>query len=53
MKMRAAVLRQSGAKAPYETSQPISVEEIELSKPEAGELLTGSTAAGSALPTCP
>jgi alcohol dehydrogenase len=39
MKMRAAVLRQSGAKAPYETSQPISVEEIELSKPEAGELL--------------
>lgn len=39
MKMRAAVLRQSGAEGPYEKSQPISVEEIELAKPEAGELL--------------
>lgn len=46
MKMRAAVLRQSGATAPFEKSRPISVEEVELSKPEAGELLVRVIGAG-------
>ena len=46
MKMRAAVLRQSGASAPFENSRPISVEEVELSKPEPGEILVRVIGAG-------
>lgn len=39
MKMKAAVLRETGAKRPYATSQPVQIEEIELAPPQAGELL--------------
>ena len=39
MKMLAAVLRETGAKRPYATSQPVQIEEVELSPPQAGELM--------------
>ncbi|MEM7751486.1 MAG: alcohol dehydrogenase catalytic domain-containing protein, partial [Pseudomonadota bacterium] len=39
MKMKAAVLREIGAKRPYATSQPIQIEEVELDPPKDGELL--------------
>ncbi|AJT42069.1 alcohol dehydrogenase catalytic domain-containing protein [Psychromicrobium lacuslunae] len=37
--MRAAVLRQSGLTAPYAQSQPLSLEELKLAAPRAGELV--------------
>ena len=39
MKMKAAVLRETGAKRPYATSQPIQIEEIDIDPPQPGELL--------------
>ncbi|MEM9356006.1 MAG: zinc-binding dehydrogenase [Pseudomonadota bacterium] len=39
MKMKAAVLREVGAKRPYAASQPIRIEEVELDPPQDGELL--------------
>jgi len=39
MRMKAAVLRETGAKRPYATSQPVQIEEVELAPPQAGELL--------------
>ncbi len=39
MKMKAAVLREIGAKRPYAQSEPIRIEEIEVEPPQAGELL--------------
>jgi alcohol dehydrogenase len=39
MKMKAAVLRETGAKRPYATSQPIQIEEVEIDPPQPGELL--------------
>lgn len=39
MKMKAAVLRETGAKRPYSTSQPIHIEEVEIDPPQPGELL--------------
>ena len=39
MKMLAAVLRETGAKRPYATSQPVQIEEVELAPPQAGELM--------------
>jgi alcohol dehydrogenase len=39
MKMKAAVLREIGAKRPYALSEPIQIEEVELDPPQAGELL--------------
>lgn len=39
MKMKAAVLRQTGAPRPYATSRPIQIEEVELDPPKEGELL--------------
>jgi len=39
MKMKAAVLRETGAERPYATSKPIQIEEVELDPPKEGELL--------------
>ena len=39
MKMKAAVLREIGAKRPYALSEPIQIEEVDLDPPQAGELL--------------
>lgn len=39
MKMKAAVLRSTGAKRPYATSGPIQIEEVELAPPQDGEVL--------------
>ena len=46
MKCRAAVLNQMGAERPYAQSRPISIEEVELDPPEAGEVLVRISAAG-------
>ncbi len=46
MKVKAAVLRQMGAPAPYAASRPLSVEEIELDPPGPGEVLVRIRAAG-------
>ncbi|MBI3452324.1 MAG: zinc-dependent alcohol dehydrogenase family protein [Rhodospirillales bacterium] len=46
MKIRAAVLNALGAKPPYATSKPLSVEEVELSPPGRGEVLVRIAAAG-------
>ena len=39
MKMKAAVLREIGAKRPYAMSEPVRIEEVELDPPQSGELL--------------
>ncbi|RNF40236.1 zinc-dependent alcohol dehydrogenase family protein [Planococcus salinus] len=39
MKVKSAVLRESGVKAPYAESLPIKIETIELDSPERGEVL--------------
>lgn len=39
MKVKSAVLREIGAQTPYEESQPIQIEELELDSPERGEVL--------------
>jgi alcohol dehydrogenase len=39
MRSKAAVLRTTGAQQPYETSKPISIEEIFIDPPAAGEIL--------------
>ena len=49
MKMKAAVLRETGAKRPYATSRPIQIEEIEIDPPQAGELLV-KIAGGGIMP---
>ena len=46
MKIRAAVLREMGKKRPYYESNPLVIEEIELQKPRAGEILVKIHAAG-------
>lgn len=46
MKVRAAVLREMGAMAPYAQSKPLSVEEVELAPPGPGEVLVSIKAAG-------
>lgn len=46
MKIRAAVLHQMGKERPYDKSKPLAIEEVELKKPEAGELLVKIHAAG-------
>ena len=46
MKIRAAVLRQMGLKAPYAESRPLTIETLELAPPQAGELLVRVLAAG-------
>ncbi|HEU4376497.1 MAG TPA: zinc-dependent alcohol dehydrogenase family protein [Telluria sp.] len=46
MKIRAAVLHQVGAAAPYAQSQPLKIEELELDPPGPGEVLVKMKAAG-------
>src|SRR6188472_4249622 len=46
MKIRAAVLHAVGATAPYATSKPLVVEELELAAPGPGEVLIKVVAAG-------
>ena len=46
MKIRAAVLRQSGLVAPYADSRPLSIEHVDLAPPERGEICLRITAAG-------
>jgi len=46
MKIRAAVLRQMGIERPYNKTKPLTIEEVELHKPEAGEILVKVRAAG-------
>ena len=46
MKIRAAVLRQMGLPAPYAESRPLSIEDVELAGPGAGEVLVRIRAAG-------
>jgi len=43
---RAAVLERVGADRPYAASRPLSIEDVELDEPEAGELLVRIEAAG-------
>ena len=44
--MRAAVLSAMSAPAPYETSKPLAIEELELDLPGPGEALVRIKAAG-------
>ncbi|MFV0491146.1 MAG: zinc-dependent alcohol dehydrogenase family protein [Pseudorhodobacter sp.] len=46
MKMKAAVLYEQGLAAPYETSQPLRIEEVTLDPPGPGEVLVEIAAAG-------
>ncbi len=46
MKTRAAILAQMGAAAPYATSKPLEIAEIELAPPGPGEVLVRMRAAG-------
>ena len=46
MKIRAAVLEAIGAPAPYATSQPLKISEVELDPPGDGEVLVRIQAAG-------
>ncbi|MGB7400550.1 alcohol dehydrogenase catalytic domain-containing protein [Castellaniella sp.] len=46
MKMRAAVLREMGLPAPYKTSRPLQVSEVELDAPGFGEVLVKVKVAG-------
>ncbi|WP_282777559.1 alcohol dehydrogenase catalytic domain-containing protein [Nocardia sp. CC201C] len=46
MRIRGAVLERIGAEPPYERSQPITVSELDLAEPGAGELLVRIEAAG-------
>lgn len=46
MKIRAAVLRRTGASAPFATSRPLTIEEVDLAPPGPGEVLVRIRAAG-------
>ena len=46
MKMKAAVLRESGRRHPYTESLPLIIEEVELDPPSRGEVLVQIKAAG-------
>src|SRR5206468_7968584 len=46
VRIRAAVLRRSGMPAPYATSLPLTIEEIDLDDPGEGEVLVAIKAAG-------
>ena len=46
MKMRAAVLRESGLPRPYSSSRPLSIEEVDLEAPREGEVLIQIKAVG-------
>lgn len=46
MRIRAAVLHQMGIERPYNKTNPLTIEEVGLHKPEAGEILVKVGAAG-------
>ena len=46
MRIRAAVLHEMGVERPYDQSQPLVIEDVELEKPGAGEILVKIHAAG-------
>ena len=46
MKMRAAVLRESGLPRPYASSRPLNIEEIDIEAPREGEVLIQIKAVG-------
>jgi Zn-dependent alcohol dehydrogenase len=46
MKIRAAVLHEMGRERPYSESRPLTIEEVDLKKPELGEILVKIHAAG-------
>jgi alcohol dehydrogenase len=46
MKIRAAVLRESGLSRPYSESKPLQIEEVELDAPKRGEVLIQIKAVG-------
>jgi Zn-dependent alcohol dehydrogenase len=46
MKIRAAVVRSTGAAAPFATSRPVQIDEVELDEPGHGEVLVRIRAAG-------
>lgn len=46
MKIKAALLREMGKERPYTTSKPLAIEEVELQKPQTGEILVKIHAAG-------
>ena len=46
MKMKAVILTQGGASAPYAQSQPLQVEEVDLAPPKSNELLVRIGGAG-------
>ncbi len=46
MKIRAAVLRESGLPRPYRESKPLQIEEVELDAPKRGEVLVQIKAVG-------
>ena len=46
MRVKAAVLREMGAQAPYASSRPLSVESVEIAAPGPGEVLVEMVAAG-------
>jgi len=46
MKIKAAVLHEMGLDRPYAKSRPVKIEELELDRPEEGEVLVRITAAG-------
>ena len=46
MKIKAAVLREMGAQAPFATSQPLQIKELDLRDPGPGEVLIKLKAAG-------
>ena len=46
MKIKAAVLRESGPPKPYRNSRLLKIETIDLDKPEKGEVLIEIKAAG-------
>lgn len=46
MKIRSAVLRQSGVSGPFEQSLPLHIEEVDLAPPGPGEVLVKMIAAG-------
>lgn len=46
MKIKAAVLHAMGRERPYNISNPLRIEEVELKKPQAGEVLVKIKAAG-------
>ena len=46
MKIKAAVLRQSGLPRPYAESKPLSIEEVDLDPPKSNEVMLKVKAVG-------